>query len=126
MFKSAGPITAAKGQRNPAVQCDAGSVLSQVSPTDDTVTVSGPDRASLLAGLTVRFGRVEVVSEREVALANGSPGWELTVSHRPFIDNAGPAAPARQPARRRRFSRSTAPDGALAEAPAPAPVEPEP
>ncbi|MCW3011728.1 MAG: hypothetical protein JWO90_2132, partial [Solirubrobacterales bacterium] len=52
------------------------------SPT--TVTVTGPDRSGLLANLTVRFGRVEVVGERQVTLADGSTGWELTVRHESF------------------------------------------
>ena len=48
----------------------------------NTVTVTGSDRTKLLADLTVRLGRVEVVEEHQVQLGDGSEGWQLTVSHR--------------------------------------------
>src|SRR4051812_1531801 len=65
------------------------------------VTVSGPDRAALLTDLTLRFGRIDVVSEREVVLPGGTRGFELTVRHRPFIDDlqgGEPAPPTTPPA----------------------------
>ncbi|MCW3039808.1 MAG: hypothetical protein JWM31_1713, partial [Solirubrobacterales bacterium] len=58
-----------------------------MSAKPSTVTVTGPDRGALMANLTVRFGRVEVVSERQIALPGGGSGWELTVEHRPFVSN---------------------------------------
>jgi hypothetical protein len=56
----------------------------------NTVTVTGSDRTRLLADLTIRLGRVEVVEERAVQLADGSEGWELKVSHRPFVGSGAP------------------------------------
>ena len=64
----------------------------------DTVTVTGSDRTKLLADLTVRLGRVEVVEEHQVQLADGSEGWQLTVSHQPFVASAPPVAQAPEPA----------------------------
>ncbi|HWH92939.1 MAG TPA: hypothetical protein VNT03_03680, partial [Baekduia sp.] len=63
------------------------------------VTVTGPDRAALLTDLTLRFGHIELVSEREIVLPGGGRGHELTVRHRPFTSELGgvvaapPAAP---------------------------------
>lgn len=51
------------------------------------VTVTGPDRAALLTDLTLRFGHIELVSEREIVLPGGSRGHELTVRHRPFTSD---------------------------------------
>jgi hypothetical protein len=50
------------------------------------VTVSGPDRGALLTDLTLRFGRIDVVGEREVVLPGGARGVEVTVRHQPFTD----------------------------------------
>ena len=55
-----------------------------MTPSAPTVTVTGPDRSGLLANLTVRFGRVEVLGERQVTLPDGTAGWELTVRHESF------------------------------------------
>src|SRR3954463_7122769 len=49
------------------------------------VTATGSDRSRLLADLTMRLGRIDVVSEREVTLPDGNPGWEVTVRHQPFV-----------------------------------------
>ena len=40
----------------------------------NTVTVTGSDRAKLLADLTVRLGRVEVVEEHQVQLGDAPHG----------------------------------------------------
>src|SRR4051794_26316153 len=57
-------------------------------PTDPSViTVTGADRQALLTDLTLRFGRVDIVEEREVELADGVPGWEVTAQHRPFTED---------------------------------------
>lgn len=50
------------------------------------VTASGPDRGALLTDLTLRFGRIDVVGEREVTLPGGARGVEVTVRHQPFTD----------------------------------------
>ena len=49
------------------------------------VTATGSDRSRLLADLTMRLGRIDVISEREVTLPDGNPGWEVTVRHQPFV-----------------------------------------
>src|SRR3954466_5886678 len=50
------------------------------------VTVRGPDRAALLTDLTLPFGRIDVVEEREVVLPGGGRGVEVTALHQPFTD----------------------------------------
>ena len=64
-------------------------VASAMIPSAPTVTVTGPDRSGLLANLTVRFGRVEVLGERQVTLPDGTAGWELTVRHESFTAARG-------------------------------------
>src|SRR4051794_5405594 len=89
------------------------------------VTVTGPDRSALLTDLTLRFGHIELVSEREIVLPGGGRGHELTVRHRPFTSELGgvvPPAPDPQPV------RPPEPPAAAAQSPL-APVEtlpPEP
>ncbi|MCW2986088.1 MAG: hypothetical protein JWR63_3658, partial [Conexibacter sp.] len=61
------------------------------------VTVTGPDRAALLTDLTLRFGHIELVSEREIVLPGGGRGHELTVRHRPFTSELGGVIPAPEP-----------------------------
>ncbi|MCZ4493470.1 MAG: hypothetical protein JWP53_2401, partial [Conexibacter sp.] len=61
------------------------------------VTVTGPDRSALLTDLTLRFGHIELVSEREIVLPGGSRGHELTVRHRPFTSELGGSPPAAAP-----------------------------
>ncbi|MCW2997805.1 MAG: hypothetical protein JWN65_1354, partial [Solirubrobacterales bacterium] len=68
-----------------------------MSATPSTVTVTGPDRAALMANLTVRFGRVEIVAERQIALPGGGAGWELTVQHRPFVSDLDAGGNGRTP-----------------------------
>jgi len=53
------------------------------------VTVTGADRSALLMDLTLRFGHIELVSERSVVLPGGRQGHELTVRHRPFTSELG-------------------------------------
>src|SRR4051812_32517234 len=57
------------------------------------VTVTGPDRSALLTDLTLRFGHIELVSEREIILPGGGRGHELTVRHRPFTSALAPEQP---------------------------------
>src|SRR4051812_10017556 len=64
-----------------------GSVSMALEPS--VVTVTGPDRAALLTDLTLRFGHIELVSEREIVLQGGGRGHELTVRHRPFTSELG-------------------------------------
>ena len=72
-------------------------------PPQNTVTVTGSDRTRLLADLTVRLGRVEVVEEQpRSTLSDGSEGWQLTVSHRPFVAPGGARAASRRPSRQAR------------------------
>src|SRR3954468_21921161 len=56
-----------------------------MATTPSEVTTTGADRSRLLADLTMRLGRIDVVSEREVTLPDGNPGWEVTVRHQPFV-----------------------------------------
>ena len=64
-------------------------VANAMTSSAPTVTVTGPDRSGLLANLTVRFGRVEVLGERQVTLPDGTAGWELTVRHESFTAARG-------------------------------------
>src|SRR3954471_3833224 len=70
----------------------------QMALEPSVVTVTGPDRAALLTDLTLRFGHIELVSEREIVLPGGGRGHELTVRHRPFTSElGGVAAPPAPP-----------------------------
>ncbi|MCW2999944.1 MAG: hypothetical protein JWN65_3493, partial [Solirubrobacterales bacterium] len=66
-----------------------------------------------MANLTVRFGRVEIVAERQIVLPGGASGWELTVQHRPFVSDLGAGGNGRAAAQ---FPAPAAPEAASAEA----------
>ena len=77
------------------------------------VTVTGPDRSALLTDLTLRFGHIELVSEREIVLPGGGRGHELTVRHRPFTSELGGVVPPPATARAD-AARAAGPRGAAA------------
>src|SRR4051794_32510424 len=94
------------------------------------VTVTGSDRSALLTDLTLRFGHIELVSEREIVLPGGGRGHELTVRHRPFTSELGGVVPPPPPAPTLLQPPAAAPEPAP-EPPtqlhvAPAPPAPEP
>src|SRR3954471_1076682 len=86
----------------------------QMALEPSVVTVTGPDRAALLTDLTLRFGHIELVSEREIVLPGGGRGHELTVRHRPLTSEPGGVVPPRAPA------PAPEPPAAVAAPPAPA------
>src|SRR3954452_25254651 len=69
------------------------TVRAQMALEPSVVTVTGPDRSALLTDLTLRFGHIELVSEREIILPGGGRGHELTVRHRPFTSALAPEQP---------------------------------
>jgi hypothetical protein len=71
--------------------------LRSMALEPSVVTVTGPDRSALLTDLTLRFGHIELVSEREIILPGGGRGHELTVRHRPFTSELGQVAPPPPP-----------------------------
>src|SRR6476661_2251050 len=78
------------------------------------VTATGSDRSRLLADLTMRLGRIDVISEREVTLPDGNAGWEVTVRHQPFV-GAGPTPEEAADGEALRAQEAEAADAARAE-----------
>src|SRR3954447_16788546 len=94
------------------------TVVAAMALEPSVVTVTGPDRAALLTDLTLRFGHIELVSEREIVLPGGGRRHGLTVRHRPFTSELGGVVAPRAAA------PAAEPPAAVAAPPAPAPAAP--